>query len=798
MTRIRHLACAMMTLLCLSLASLSPAHAQSVTGSTTSTTTSGNSTTASNGYNVTWDMLDPGNDWAAQVINAVFPVFGTSTTTTTAGGGIGAESSVIGTMMGWLSGFVMAIAMAVVTYLYFMQIHRGAETSQLMGNNQTSMAIVRLGVAAVLMFPLPTGFNGAQSLSVWGALKGIGMARVIYNSAVQAIGPDGKVIAQPLIPGTKGIVTAIVQDEFCRALINTASNNAGLIPEPTSGTIDYLSSGTSGVVNYAYQMTGGNSDGTPVCGAITFTAANSGATNLAGVTVDQAAMQKTVLDAVIAGDIRGQVTTVAQNFWTTKTTASLAPLMNVIVSATNDYTARLTEQASTLRSQLQASVSARSQDLQSWGLSSSSSTSELDQLNNLGWTGAGAYYLEFARLNGQTLSLMTATPHVTTPSYSGLGDALESDILPLVQSAQTFMQNIDSMVATQDGMSAPGGNADLYSGAIPGGDGATTLGQLFRALHLNDYALQLVTSFIEPSGTAGYWTDPFGNLMSLGNWMITVSLITMGSAAVLSSTAGTVGTGLMSLMSGNVGGVVAAGFGHALMQFFGTPIFMGCMAMLVPGMTIAFVIPMMPFVMWMFGVAGWLIMVCETVIAAPLWMLAHMTTNGEGLHGHARQGYALLFNVIFRPTLMLFGLFLGYFVFDAVSWLIHMCFGIAAGFVLSNGWIVTNFLGLIVLVAIFVMMHVTLAFISFRLISILPQRVPAMIGFGDVDRVDLDQTSRDAAIVGLGGMLMNIQKSLGGEQGNQANNGQSGRPGAIAKIAGGEKDGIDTTLKKNT
>lgn len=38
--------------------------------------------------------------------------------------------------------------------------------------------------------------------------------------------------------------------------------------------------------------------------------------------------------------------------------------------------------------------------------------------------------------------------------------------------------------------------------------------------------------------------------MSLGHWLITISVTTMGTASVLSSTAGTIGTGILSLMAG--------------------------------------------------------------------------------------------------------------------------------------------------------------------------------------------------------------------------------------------------------
>lgn len=765
------------------------AQSGSVTGSTTQSTMSGSSSEASSSHTVTWDLLDPGDDWTAVVVRSIFPVFSSGDSS------IGSENTVIGTMLAWLSAFAGVIASGWVTYLWFNTNFRGAETAKLLGDNQSQMSIVKIGLAALMMFPTISGFNGGQAVVVQGSLWGIGMAKTIYHYAVKAIGPDGKVIATPIVPGTKGIVLNLVKDEFCRSLLNVASNNPNLIPAPTGRTIQGISGQSIGlVVNYAYNMTLG--DGTPTCGAINLETPAMGKTNLAGVSVDTAAMQKNVLDAVLAADIRGPVETVARNFWMSKKTQDLAPLMQIVMTATNDYTSRLTEQAAQMRSQLEKAISDRSTTLNQWGLGTNGdATNTTNRLDSLGWSGAGAYYLEFARLNGQTLSLMTATPNVTTPSYSGIGSALASDVAPLIQSAHTFLGNIDAMVATTDGMSAPGGNGDLYSGAMPGGDGSSVVTQLFRALHLNDYALQMLVGFMEPSGTGGYWIDPFGNLMSLGHWLITLSVTTMGTASVLSSNAGTISTGILSLLAGQPEGAVAAGLGHMAMQFFSTPIMLGCFAMLVPGLTVAFVLPMVPYVMWIAGIASWLILVCEAVVAAPLWMLAHMTLNGEGLHGNARQGYALLFDVLFRPTLMLFGLFFGYFVFDAMSWLVHQTFGVAAGFALSHGWLVSNFLGMLLLVWMFVLLHMILALASFRLIAIVPNRVPQILGFGGGERIDVDAFSRDVAVIGMAGAMQNMQKALAPPERQQGNgNGISAPQKEIEKGTGL----IDTTLKKNS
>ena len=125
-----------------------------------------------------------------------------------------------------------------------------------------------------------------------------------------------------------------------------------------------------------------------------------------------------------------------------------------------------------------------------------------------------------------------------------------------------------------------------------------------------------------------------------------------------------------------------------------------------------------------------------------------MTLEGEGLHGRGGPGYELLFNVLFRPTLMLLGLFLGYFVFASMAWLISSSFGIAAGFVLSNGWLVTNVLGFLTLMTVFVMTNVTAAVMSFRMIALIPHHLPRLIGFSGCGRVDMNEFAQLAAYEG--------------------------------------------------
>ena len=212
---------------------------------------------------------------------------------------------------------------------------------------------------------------------------------------------------------------------------------------------------------------------------------------------------------------------------------------------------------------------------------------------------------------------------------------------------------------------------------------------------------------------------------------------------------------------------------------------------------------MIPWVLWMAGVCGWIILVCEAMIAVPLWMLAHMTVGGDGLHGRAIEGWGLLFNVVFRPTLMVIGLFLGYFVFACMSYLIRQTFGIAAGFALSNGWLVTNFLGVAVLLNIFVMTHITAALMSFRLVALMPHHLPRLIGFSAANRVDTEAFYQQAAWAPGGQIAGGAQQLSAKGRGAFGKRMEQLRGSSVKSLAGpasaaAEGGGMDSTLRATT
>lgn len=760
-------------------------------------------------YDVSWSALDPGQDWAAEMINAVFPINGsTCKNGTLSATCTGAAATVIGEMLGRLTGFAMALSMFYVCYLTLWNIFRTAETSNLLSNSMTSMFVVRIGFAAIMMFPINSGFSIGQAAVVQTAMWGIGMGQSLYKFAIKAIGPDALVIAMPIIPGTKDVVLGIMENELCRAFVNEATGNPAIAPPPTPTKVSTSSFFSLASVTYAYDLAPGNQTGSSSCGTITVSEPSGGSPTIAGVKVDTTATQKKILQDVITADIRPVAESVAKTYWQTKQTSALNPLLPAYQKATSDYTQQLTQTATDLQKKLQGAIKPQDARAGKLGLSSNTTT----DLSTLGWASAGSYYLTFAQINGRTLSLLNNLPIVNGPSYDGFSDSLKTDLAPLFAASDGFLSKMRTYVNTADGMSPPTGNADTF-GASASPDGASWIERIVRFFNLSEPLLNYIADKISP--TASQWSDPFGALITLGQYLMTASLSAFGLAIAASSGTIKTSTAIFALLTANLPAAIAAmtvkgmdGLFKALL----TPLFFGLLALLVPGIMIAYVLPMIPWVMWIAGVTGYLILVLEAVIAVPFMMSAHMTFDGDGLHGRAIQVYELLFNVLFRPALMLLGLFAGFFVFSSISWLIRMSFGVAVHFVLEKGWLVTNLIGMVVLLAIFVLLHIVVALKSFGMISLIPHHVPKMLGFSPANRVDMDEFSKAAAWTGTRGTVETInnyarsqlprssRQKGGSSVGSSATPAISASQKAITGSGGSSAKGgnIDSTLSAQT
>lgn len=146
-------------------------------------------------------------------------------------------------------------------------------------------------------------------------------------------------------------------------------------------------------------------------------------------------------------------------------------------------------------------------------------------------------------------------------------------------------------------------------------------------------------------------THPLAMLSSLGKSMVDASLRNLF--------VGIVGQGIGEILSDDFIGSVGKVAGGFAFKF--------AMIGFTIGFVLFYVVPLMPFVYFFFAFSGWIKSIFEAVVAMPLWAIAHLKLDGEGLPGPwATNGYFLLMEILIRPTLIIVGLIASVGLFSAL------------------------------------------------------------------------------------------------------------------------------------
>ena len=170
-----------------------------------------------------------------------------------------------------------------------------------------------------------------------------------------------------------------------------------------------------------------------------------------------------------------------------------------------------------------------------------------------------------------------------------------------------------------------------------------------------------------------------------------------------------------------IAGIFTASLGNALFTIAGLGFGIG--------LFLAYVLPMLPFIYFFFGVVQWGFSVFEGVVAAPLWALSHLRIDGEGLPGPAAMnGYFLIFELFLRPILLIFGLVASMLCFTASAYLLHQTFSVATETL--RGDVSVSVLDGLVTVFIYALLTYMLANSTFKLITMIPQGILRWMGQG--------------------------------------------------------------------
>lgn len=260
--------------------------------------------------------------------------------------------------------------------------------------------------------------------------------------------------------------------------------------------------------------------------------------------------------------------------------------------------------------------------------------------------------------------------------------------------------------------------------------------------------------------------DPIAAISSLG-----VTIVTWVQVIWVT---GTVAIFLISLVMsiGSCMNPYPYAFGSAMLWF--VPMLTALLlAMLGAGAVMAYYVPLIPFLLFLFTAIGWFISVIEAMVAAPLVALG--IAHPEGQHeilGRAEPAIMLLTNVFMRPTLIIIGFIAASILVRIALWLLNQGFFQAV----SGTPLDTGAGGLVAVAAIMVIyVWIVMEIIErcFALIHEVPARTLRWIQgqvetFGEEQAVGKVKGGMEAGMAGIRGGMEAGGPKVAGELGTAA------------------------------
>jgi defect-in-organelle-trafficking protein DotA len=103
------------------------------------------------------------------------------------------------------------------------------------------------------------------------------------------------------------------------------------------------------------------------------------------------------------------------------------------------------------------------------------------------------------------------------------------------------------------------------------------------------------------------------------------------------------------------------------------------------GFTTAYYIPVLPYIIFLFGAIAWLMAVVEAMVAAPIVALGVTHPEGHDAFGKGEAAIMILVNVFLRPSMMIIGYISGIILSYVGIWMLNAGYDIASSSIKPQG-----------------------------------------------------------------------------------------------------------------
>lgn len=664
--------------------------------------------------------------------------------------------SLLGELFYYMNGAALLFGALMFTYVSVMSVLRTAEDGELMGKGWSSVWIpIRFVAGVSMLFPTATGFSLIQVVVITIAVWGVQVGNLVAYKAMSAYTNNTEQLVSSNFDHTGeglNVTWAILKAEAC-----VASHNYTETGDPTRGPYGVSVArgnnalGLDAKVVWGWAQPGPPGDDVAKCGSITIP-------RWTPVTVDSrgAAMVNAIADAKLNAILNLQIA-VSQFARTAIVSydngsgqagqaASYEQFRNAFMQILTQYN---TSVAQEITAQANPQALAEYMRPMTQGV--------IEDINKKGFIALGPWFYQLGRMNSEINSALNQRVEIKEVKLerlasggvgtNGLAESLSFVDERVLAVLEELENNLDG-VASTPGMPAPvDAGLSQSRSAIVGwvrtktnavtGDIGQSIGELI---------------VIDPGRSFNDTPHSLVQLKTTGDSLINAGWVLVGmwaggkaigaicesfpgtKVACAAQSAGTKVAGTLAKYSTGAFGQFIAKLGEALGLGDGkissiTAMILVALVVSVFSLavTLAFWIPLAPFVIWLGGILAWLIAVLEFVASAPLWAAAHLHPEGEGFAGrYGSTGYMIAAEVFAKPVLMVAGFLIAFATIDPFLKIISGFFRNAWGAI--NADTVTGLVTLIAYIVIYVLVCLTMVTKIFALIHLIPSSVLGIIG----------------------------------------------------------------------
>lgn len=311
-----------------------------------------------------------------------------------------------------------------------------------------------------------------------------------------------------------------------------------------------------------------------------------------------------------------------------------------------------------------------------------------------GWIFAGSSYFDmvqaYKRIGSQSLSMVS----VKNPEYRRMEPFVAAEVSTIMSSLDAFRGEVAKEAKLIASIEATAGatvtNRENVANDIQQSiEEAARSGEMPTLDSLTSPITKSIKGVLDPgknfdSTKIGSWftggtvTNPIVSMADHGDVVASTGILVYTGFITAKSIAAGAREGWLSKGGSQLLTAGTFDIGAAIYEFFSSVsplLMMLTMSTVAAGLTMSTYLPMLPMLTWLTAVAGYLVLLVESMVASTLWAVMHASPDGHEWSGKGSGGYMIVLGVIMRPTLMIFGFVASMVLIMVFMFLLEVMFG---------------------------------------------------------------------------------------------------------------------------